>query len=196
MSPSKKIRNYEKRRDLENSGEPRGRSTGSRSGRLFLVQAHDASNMHYDFRIEIEGVLESWAVPKGLSTDPREKRLAIPTEPHPVEYADFEGTIPEGEYGAGTVQVWDRGEYHNLKEDEAGEEVPMAECLKDGHITVWLEGKKVAGGYALTRSGRKDNWLLVKMDDDEADARRNPVRTEKRSVASGRTINEIRNDQE
>jgi DNA ligase D-like protein (predicted 3'-phosphoesterase) len=161
-----------------------------------VIQKHDATNLHYDFRLEVDGVLKSWAVPKGPSTDPRVKRLAIPTEDHPLEYADFEGAIPEDEYGGGTVLVWDKGPYRNLKKDDDGNEVPMAESVDKGHLTVWLEGKKLTGGYALIRTGRGDDrrWLLVKMKDDEADARRNPVSTEPRSVLSGRTLDEIRKE--
>jgi DNA ligase D-like protein (predicted 3'-phosphoesterase) len=100
-----------------------------------VIQRHDASSLHYDFRLEAEGVLKSWAVPKGPSTDPREKRLAMRTEDHPLAYADFEGVIPKGEYGAGTVIVWDRGSYRSLGEE------PI-QALEQGHATVWLEGKE------------------------------------------------------
>ncbi len=158
---------------------------------IFVIQKHDASNLHYDFRLEVEGVLKSWAVPKGPSTDPRDKRLAMPTDDHPLDYADFEGVIPEGEYGAGTVLIWDRGPYRLIEEDD--DTPSMAEQLKRGHAKFWLEGKKLAGGYALTRTGSGDDerWLLVKMDDDKADARRNPISTEPESVASGRSLKAI-----
>jgi DNA ligase D-like protein (predicted 3'-phosphoesterase) len=161
-----------------------------------VIQKHDARNLHYDFRLEIDGVLASWAVPKGPSTDPREKRLAVRTEDHPLDYADFEGTIAAGEYGGGTVLVWDHGTYRNLKEDDG---VSMAEALADGHLTVWLEGEKLSGGYALTQThmrGDPKNWLLVKMDDDEADARRNPTSTEPDSVLTGRSLDEVAADDE
>jgi DNA ligase D-like protein (predicted 3'-phosphoesterase) len=156
------------------------------------VQKHDASTLHYDFRLEAGGVLKSWAVPKGPSLKPKDKRLAVPTEDHPVRYADFEGVIPEGEYGAGPVIVWDRGTYRNLSED-GGEEIPVEKAVDRGHVKVWLEGEKLTGGFALTRAGRgkKPRWLLVKMKDDGADARRNPVSTEPRSVLSGKTIDEL-----
>jgi len=158
-----------------------------------VVQEHAARSLHYDFRLEAGGVLKSWALPKGPSTDPREKRLAMPTEDHPLDYGDFEGTIPEGEYGAGTVIVWDTGDYRNLTE-KGGEEVPIEQALEDGHAVVWLEGKKLRGGYALNRiaKGKDERWLLVKKRDDEADARRNPVKTEPESVLSGRTLAEVR----
>jgi DNA ligase D-like protein (predicted 3'-phosphoesterase) len=159
----------------------------------FVIQKHDASNLHYDFRLEVDGVLKSWAVPKGPSTDPREKRLAMPTEDHDLDYINFEGTIPEGEYGAGTVLVWDIGPYRNLKTDDEDTPVPMADCVENGHITVWLEGQKISGGYALTRMGKNadDRWLLVKMDDEAADARRNPVSTEPASAQSGQSLQEV-----
>jgi len=149
--------------------------------------------MHYDFRLQVDNVLKSWAVPKGPSTDPREKRLAIPTEDHPVEYADFEGIIPEGEYGAGGVIVWDKGTYANLKRDDQDVEVPLSRQLEEGHATVWLEGGKLRGGYALIRTGKGDDsrWLLIKMDDEGADARRNPVNTQAESALSGRTVEEM-----
>ena len=138
--------------------------------------------------------MKSWAIPKGPSTDPRVKRLAIPTEDHPIEYADFEGTIPDDQYGDGTVMVWDAGTYKNLKEDDDRKSVPMQ--LKDGHITIWLSGKKLSGGYAIIRTGKgaDERWLLVKMDDEEADARRNPVSTENKSVLSNRTMDQIEKD--
>jgi DNA ligase D-like protein (predicted 3'-phosphoesterase) len=181
-----------KKRDLGESPEPSG-GRGRASGRpRFVVQKHQAQQLHYDFRLEIDGALKSWAVPKGPSTDPRDKRLAVQTEDHPLEYSDFEGVIPEGEYGAGAVLVWDAGEYRNLKEN-SGEPLSMSEAVEEGHITVWLEGEKLRGGYALTRfrRGKKDKWLLVKMDDAESDARRNPTSSETESTLSGRTIEEV-----
>jgi DNA ligase D-like protein (predicted 3'-phosphoesterase) len=191
-----KLESYRKKRDLRKTGEPSGEGGASGDRPIFVVQKHDASRLHYDFRLEVGGVLKSWAVPKGPSTDPREKRLAVPTEDHPLDYADFEGVIPEGEYGAGTVLVWDTGPYRNLKEenlDEDEEPVGMERSLEEGEATVWLEGKKLRGGYALVRTdgGDDERWLLIKMDDDEADARRNPTSTEPDSVMSGRSIEEI-----
>lgn len=154
-----------------------------------MIQEHVASRRHFDFRLEADGVLKSWAVPKGPSTDPREKRLAMPTEDHPLEYADFEGVIPEGEYGGGAVIVWDAGTYRSLKEDREGREVGVGEQVRRGKVAVWLEGEKIRGGYALTRiaRGKDERWLLVKMRDEGADARRNPVSTQPESVVSGRT---------
>ncbi|MBD3366849.1 MAG: DNA ligase [Candidatus Eisenbacteria bacterium] len=189
--PSDRLKDYREKRDFRSTPEPSGgRSSGGDP--IFVIQKHDASTLHYDVRLEVDGVLKSWAVPKGPSTDPRVRRLAVPTEDHPLDYAGFEGVIPEGEYGAGTVIVWDRGTYRNLKEDDDGNEVPMDEGLEEGHATVWLEGEKLTGGYALIRTGGDGKrWLLIKMKDSEADARRNPVSTEPESVLSGRTIEEV-----
>ncbi|MBD3318928.1 DNA ligase [Candidatus Woesearchaeota archaeon] len=178
------IKEYQKKRDFRTSPEPKG--SKKKQDNNFVIQQHDATNLHYDFRLNIDGVLVSWAVPKGPSTDPSVKRLAIRTEDHPLEYADFEGVIPEG-YGAGTVMIWDRGTYRNLKDKS------MSACLDDGHLTVWLKGKKLQGGYALTHTD-KDRWLLVKMDDDKADARRKPTSTQNKSVKTGRTMKQIEDD--
>src|SRR6056297_3789145 len=160
-------KDYRSKRNFDKTGEPRGSSGRSSSKKpQFVIQKHDSSTLHYDFRIEADGVLKSWAVPKGPSTDPSEKRLAIPTEDHPLEYADFEGVIPQDEYGAGAVIVWDEGRYRNLKEGEGEDDAPsVADQLEEGHATVWLEGRKIRGGYALQRmeSGDEERWLLVKI---------------------------------
>lgn len=177
-------------------GKRNKRQTGrSRNAPVFVIQKHDASSLHYDFRLEVNGALKSWAVPRGPSTDPRDKRLAIPTEDHSLDYADFEGCIPEGEYGAGTVLIWDRGRYENMTTRD-GSPWPMARAIEDGHVLVNLRGSKLVGGYALHRTGGSDarRWLLIKMDDQDADARRNPVSTEPRSVVSDRTLEQIAAD--
>lgn len=157
-----------------------------------MIQKHDASSLHYDVRLEAGGVLKSWAVPKGPSTDPRDRHLAMPTEDHPLEYETFEGAIPESEYGAGTVLVWDAGTYRNLSERD-GEPMPVEDALAAGHLAVWLDGEKLHGGYSLTRirSGKDEAWLLVKMRDEGADARRKAVRSRPESILSGRTIEQI-----
>jgi DNA ligase D-like protein (predicted 3'-phosphoesterase) len=192
------LEKYKQKRDFRKTSEPSGDELNfdwAEEGPIFVIQKHDASNLHYDFRIEVDGVLKSWAVPKGPSTDPSVKRMAIPTEDHPLAYADFEGVIPEGEYGGGTVMVWDRGSYRNLKEDkDGGNSKSVAEQVKGGHATIWLEGEKLTGGYALIRTeeGEDERWLLIKMADDEADARRNPTSTEPDSVKTGRSMDEIR----
>lgn len=196
-----KLEEYKKKRDFSKSSEPGDEEVSfdwaEEDKPIFVIQKHDASNLHYDFRIEVDGVLKSWAVPKGPSTDQSVKRMAIPTEDHPLGYADFEGVIPEDEYGAGTVMVWDRGTYRNLKEDDEQEPPSLSEQIEDGHVTIWLEGEKLKGGYALIRTGDGEDarWLLIKMDDDEADARRNPTSTEKDSVKSGRSLEEIEKEE-
>lgn len=191
MSEKQALERYRGKRNFGATPEPRGKSRNAdHEDPRFVVQLHDARTRHYDFRLEAGGVLKSWAVPKGPSTDPREKRLATPTEDHPLDYEDFEGVIPEGEYGAGTVLVWDAGTYRNLTERE-GEEVPIEEALENGHVKVWLEGQKLKAGYALSRLRDRNDWLLVKVKDNEADARRNPVHTQPESVLTGRTLDEI-----
>lgn len=192
------LQKYNAKRDFQKTPEPLDESISfawAEGQPFFVIQKHEASTLHYDFRIEVDGVLKSWAVPKGPSTDPSIKRLAVPTEDHPLAYADFEGVIPEGEYGGGTVMLWDRGPYRNLKVSADGTvEKSVAQQVKEGHVTLWLEGQKIRGGYALIRTGggEKARWLLIKMDDDEADARRNPTSTENLSVKTGRTMEEIR----
>jgi DNA ligase D-like protein (predicted 3'-phosphoesterase) len=193
MTAHDKLSDYRKKRDLGESPEPSGASSSSGDEPVFVIQKHDASNLHYDLRLEVDGVLKSWAVPKGPSTDPDDKRLALPTEDHPLDYADFEGVIPEDQYGGGTVLLWDRGPYRNLRAEKDDDGASMAEALDQGKVEVWLEGSKIRGGYALVRTGGGDDsrWLLIKMDDDEADARRKPTSTEPESVASGRDLDEI-----
>jgi DNA ligase D-like protein (predicted 3'-phosphoesterase) len=186
----KELEEYRRKRDLRGSPEPAG-GRRRRGEPRFVIQKHDARSLHYDFRLEAGGVLKSWAVPKGPSTDPREKRLAMPTEDHPLDYIDFEGVIPEGHYGAGSVIVWDTGPYRILS--RSAPDAPLEEKLERGHVTVWLEGRKIRGGYALTRvaRGEEERWILVKMKDEAADARRNPVGTQPESVLSGLTNEEV-----
>ncbi|WP_438484011.1 DNA polymerase ligase N-terminal domain-containing protein [Streptomyces sp. S186] len=163
----------------------------------FVVQIHDAGTLHFDFRLEVDGVLKSWSVPKGPSADPHDKRLAMPTEDHPLEYREFEGVIPEGEYGAGTVIVWDEGSYHPLARKRKGRTRSFGESLEEGHVAFWLDGSKLHGGYALTRfrgggdSGERESWLLVKENDDRAEHRGTPDARRARSVVSGRTLRQV-----
>lgn len=186
---------YSKKRDFSKTKEPSETAKAKSSKQpIFVIQKHDATNLHYDFRLEIDHTLKSWAVPKGPSTDPKIKRMAIPTEDHPISYADFEGTIPKDQYGGGTVMIWDKGTIENLKKDKEGNLIDLKKSYEMGTVEVNIKGKKLQGGYAMVKmkSGNmKGNWLLVKMDDQDADARRNPVDTENSSAVSDRTMDEI-----
>lgn len=162
-----KLTKYRKKRDFAGTPEPSGVIGGKSQMPVFVVQKHQATNLHYDFRIEIDGVLKSWAVPKCPSLDPKDKRLAVPTEDHPLEYKDFEGIIPEGHYGAGQVSIWDRGTYENVRST-----VSMAEAFTQGKIEINLHGEKLKGKYALIRiqasmqKGRQRPWLLIKVREE------------------------------
>jgi DNA ligase D-like protein (predicted 3'-phosphoesterase) len=182
---------YRRRRSFGRTPEPKGgesRARRRRGGPTFTVQKHAASRLHYDLRLEADGMLKCWALPKGPSTDPEEKRLAMPTEDHPIEYADFEGVIPEGENGAGTVLVWDRGRYRGLDG-----ETPLADAIGRGRVRVWLDGEKLKGGVALTRMGGRgrERWLPVKMDDDHARRGGEVVEEAPGSVATGRDLDHV-----
>lgn len=163
--------------------------------RWFVIQKHDATRLHYDLRLEVDGVLKSWAVPRGPSPDPKEKRLAVQTDDHSFDYLDFEGVIAEQQYGSGAVIVWDIGTYGNLTE-EHGEPVPAADAIEAGHIKFWLDGIKLTGGYALTRTsqGGQAQWILVKLRDEAARPDRDLVTARPESVLSGRTIEELAQD--
>jgi DNA ligase D-like protein (predicted 3'-phosphoesterase) len=187
------LKTYRVRRNVKASGEPAGKKEKSHKQPIFVIQKHDASHLHYDFRLEMGGVLKSWAVPKGPSLNPKEKRLAAPTDDHPMSYADFEGIIPEGNYGAGTVMVWDYGTYDNIKADKPIPET-MEQSYDDGKIEVFLHGEKLQGAYALVRMSNRDQWLLIKMKDDYADARRNLVSRQTESAKTGRSMAEIRGE--
>jgi bifunctional non-homologous end joining protein LigD len=187
------LASYRARRNPDVSPEPYGSEQRGNGQPRFVIQRHDASTLHFDFRLEVGGVLVSWSVPKGPSTDPREKRLAIRTEDHPLDYVDFEGRIPAEEYGGGSVVVWDTGTFENVSRHR-GEEIGAEDALERGHLVVWLHGEKLTGGYALTRFRTRDtgeNWLLVKENDEGADRRRKPAKTQPESVLSGRTNAEV-----
>ena len=189
---SSMLEEYRKKRDFRRSPEPVGGRERQARGPRFVVQKHAATRLHYDFRLEVGGVLKSWAIPKGPSMNPGDKRLASPTEDHPLDYAAFEGVIPEGEYGAGTVLVWDAGTYQSRTEDR-GRPLPVEQALERGHVTVWLEGSKLRGGFALTRfrTGRNEAWLLVKMSDEHADPGWDVLAARPESALSGRSLEEI-----
>src|SRR3979411_1441191 len=159
------LEHYRNKRKFTETPEPAGRPRRSSSSLIFLCQNHAASHLHYDFRLAISGVLVSWAVPKGPSMNPADKRLAIRTDDHPLECAEFEGVIPEGQYGAGTVMVWDTGQYQPL------DGVSASEQLARGKIDVMLHGPRLRGGFTLLRTGmvsHKERWLLVKQRDEYA----------------------------
>jgi DNA ligase D-like protein (predicted 3'-phosphoesterase) len=198
MSEDEKLEAYRRKRDFAKTSEPSGSGRKKTEGKpRFSVQKHRSKRLHYDLRLEVEGVLKSWAVPKGPSLDTKTKRLAVPTEDHPLDYIDFEGTIPEGEYGAGSVIVWDIGTYENTTNAD-GDEVPMTEALEKGHATVFLAGEKLSGGFALTRTGRGKNerWILVKMKDDEARPDLDILEAEPNSALTGRSVEEVGGEEE
>ncbi|MFE7174211.1 DNA polymerase ligase N-terminal domain-containing protein [Streptomyces sp. NPDC057616] len=200
MAGQERLRDYHRKRDFGRTGEPRGRAAEAGEEPRFVVQIHDASTLHFDFRLQVGDVLRSWSVPKGPSGDPHDKRLAVPTEDHPLEYEEFEGVIPKDEYGGGTVIVWDHGVYEPLSHDRKGRPVDFEESLEHGHARFRLKGSKLHGEYALTRfrGGGKDDgqdaaeeaWLLVKAGGkSRGPATPDPRRA--RSVSSGRTLAQV-----
>jgi bifunctional non-homologous end joining protein LigD len=179
------LRTYKEKRRFDQTPEPKPKSEKKpvKSKRRFVVQKHRARNLHYDFRLEADGVLKSWAVPKGLSPNPAVKRLAMAVEDHPLDYANFEGVIPEGQYGGGTVMVWDRGTY----EPENGEHIGT--LLKKGEVKLKLKGKKLKGSWVLVRT-RDRNWLLIKHRDQYA-SEEDLTESSPTSVLTHRTLAEI-----
>jgi len=179
------LKEYEQKRRFTKTAEPAPKKKSSRSGKLFVVQKHRASHLHYDFRLEMDGVLKSWAVPKGPSLDPAVRRLAMAVEDHPIDYADFEGIIPEGEYGGGTVMVWDRGTY--IPESQ------MTSDLGRGELKFTLQGVKLKGSWVLVRTkGRQ--WLLIKHRDQYASTA-DITLSDPRSVVTQRTLADIAADE-
>jgi bifunctional non-homologous end joining protein LigD len=184
------LETYKKKRDFKKTKEPAGDPSFTGQGDGYLIQKHDATRLHYDLRLEFEGVLKSWAVTKGPSLVPGEKRLAVQTEDHPLEYGDFEGTIPAGEYGGGTVVLWDRGRWAPVGDAAFG--------FNKGHLEFELKGEKLRGRWHLVRMAKRrgekhDNWLLIKSDDEEARGEGDPDILEEKpnSVKTGRTLAEI-----
>lgn len=199
-SARKKLTDYRRKRDFARTPEPAGATAPRkkvatparrRAPKLqFVVQKHAASHLHFDFRLELDGVMKSWAVPKGPSYDPGVRRLAMEVEDHPIEYNSFEGTIPQGEYGGGTVMLWDRGTY----EAEAGGGVEsLREGYERGDLKFVLHGKRLRGGWVLVRMKRpgRPQWLLIKHRDEYARSDRDVVDEETTSVTTGRTMEEI-----
>lgn len=158
---------------------------------IFVVQLHDARRLHYDVRLEVDGVLKSWAVPRGPSLDPSVKRLAVPTSDHSIEYAEYEGVLAESKYGSGAVIVWDAGVYQNLTKDKQRRVVDPAEAIERGHFKFRLQGVKLNGTWAFTRTDRDGDWLMVKVRDTAADPTLDLTTAEPRSVLSGLTIEEM-----
>lgn len=162
---------YNKKRNFKETAEPHGKVKKSASKLIFVVQRHKASRLHYDFRLELDGVLKSWAVPKGPSLNPKDKRLAMMVEDHPYDYKDFAGIIPEGNYGAGIVEIWDNGTYADIENSpEEKAEKNIRAGLKSGNLKFRLFGKKLKGEFALVKlKGDEDNsWLLIKHNDEYA----------------------------
>jgi DNA ligase D-like protein (predicted 3'-phosphoesterase) len=197
VGADERLREYRGKRDFGRTREPSGQGSSAGPGPRFVVQIHDARRMHFDFRLQVGDVLKSWSVPKGPSGDPRDKRLAVPTEDHPLEYEDFEGVIPKGEYGGGAVIVWDRGTYEPLSHDRRGRPVDFARSLERGHATFRLRGAKLHGEYALTRfrggrgDGEEEAWLLVKKGGGRANGHGTPDPRRARSVRTGRTLAQV-----
>ncbi|NLU70068.1 DNA polymerase ligase N-terminal domain-containing protein [Streptomyces sp. HNM0574] len=182
---------YRGKRHFDRTSEPSGTEPEPGDRLRFVVQIHDATTTHFDFRLEADGVLKSWSVPKGPSGDPHEKRLAMPTEDHPLDYRTFEGVIPAGEYGGGPVIVWDEGTYEPLPGFE-----DVTRALAKGHLSFRLRGTKLRGSYALTRfrgddDGRREAWLLVKKKDDRAALDDAPDPARARSARSRRTLGQV-----
>ncbi len=186
------LNKYKEKRDFKKTPEP---ASGKKSGKgalIFVVQKHNATNLHYDFRLEVDGVLKSWAVPKGPSLNPADKRLAMMVEDHPFDYKDFEGIIPKGEYGGGEVIIWDNGTYHALStEDKKESERLMGEGLAKGEIKFVLNGSKLKGEFVLVKmKGRGENaWLLIKHRDSFAS--KENILEQANSVVSGNSIEDL-----
>jgi len=185
---------YKEKRDFKKTPEPGAKKKSGKKDLIFVVHKHNATNLHYDLRLEADGVLKSWAVPKGLSLNPSDKRLAMMVEDHPFDYKDFEGIIPKNEYGGGEVIIWDTGTYHALSTDDRNEsEKLMIDGLKKGEIKFVLNGSKLKGEFVLVKmKGRGENaWLLIKHRDNFA-SQENILEQDK-SVVSGNTIEDLQN---
>ncbi len=184
---------YDRKRDFTRTAEPKGVRKASTKKLAFVIQKHDASRLHYDLRLELDGVMKSWAVPKGPSLDPSVKRLAVQVEDHPVDYNSFEGTIPEGEYGGGTVMVWDRGTYTYAGDATSGVE-GLRRGLEKGTLEFTLAGKRLKGTWVLVRTrrvGKAQQWLLIKERDRFSSSTVDVTSKFMNSVVSGRTMQAI-----
>ena len=182
---------YNAKRDFRRTAEPAGKVPKPRGKTLhFVIQKHAASHLHYDFRLELDGVMKSWAVPKGPSLDPSVRRLAMEVEDHPIAYNTFEGTIPQGEYGGGTVMLWDRGTY---EAEDGGGAASLRRGYEKGDLKVVLHGERLRGGWVLVRMNRSGpaQWLLIKHRDATADEDFDVTADETTSVTTDRTMEEI-----
>ena len=197
MSPRPgKLTEYRRKRDFSRTREPEGGTPATSARLAYVIQKHAASRLHYDLRLELDGVMKSWAVPKGPSLDPAVKRLAIHVEDHPIEYNRFEGTIPKGEYGGGTVMIWDYGTYTAA---EAGDdpEATLRAGYRKGDFKFVLRGRRLKGSWVLVRTrrrgeeARQDQWLLIKHRDATADPEADPTEAFQTSARSGRTMQDI-----
>jgi bifunctional non-homologous end joining protein LigD len=191
-----KLAEYRRKRDFTKTAEPEGGDESPSRGSLrFVIQKHAASHLHFDFRLELDGVMKSWAVPKGPSLDPATKRLAMQVEDHPISYNDFEGTIPKGEYGGGTVMLWDQGTYGAADAAGDAEVKALRDGLRRGRLDLVMHGERLRGGFALVRmrggDGEKAQWLLIKRDDETAQPSSDIVAEHDTSAVSGRTMDEI-----
>ncbi len=166
------LKDYNAKRKFTQTEEPEGNlKKGNKKELIFVVQRHAASRLHYDFRLEMEGVLKSWAVPKGPSLDPNDKRLAMMVEDHPYDYKDFEGNIPKGNYGAGQVEIWDNGTYKPIKERKLSDPKEVVKQLEEGSLKLLLKGEKLKGEFTLVKMKNAENnaWLLIKHSDEFAE---------------------------
>jgi bifunctional non-homologous end joining protein LigD len=183
---------YNAKRDFTKTEEPSGKRVKTAKDLRFVVQKHAASHLHFDFRLELDGVMKSWAVPKGPSYDPTVKRLAMQVEDHPIEYNSFEGTIPKGQYGGGTVMIWDRGTYEPQSGD--GQDA-VREGYRRGDLKIVMHGERMQGSWVLVRTRRDDRgkaqWLLIKHRDHLAMEGADIVAAVQTSVVTGRTMEEI-----
>jgi DNA ligase D-like protein (predicted 3'-phosphoesterase) len=185
---------YRSMRDFTRTPEPSGGSAAT-GAPTFVIQKHAATALHYDFRLQVDDVMPSWAVPRGPSHDPKVRRLAVQTEDHPLDYQTFEGVIPRGEYGGGEVIVWDRGTYERVSH-KPGPVPDMRTSIEQGHFTVMLHGEKLVGEWSLIRTGSrngKDNWMMIKHKDEYVDEALDIETERPESVLTGRTIEDIRN---
>ena len=187
------LEEYARKRDFTRTAEPKAIRRKPAKKLAYVIQKHDASRLHYDLRLELDGVMKSWAVPRGPSLDPGQKRIAVEVEDHPVDYNSFEGTIPEGEYGGGTVMIWDRGTYAYGGDSTSGVE-GIRRGLTKGTLEVTLAGKRLKGSWVLVRTrraGKAQQWLLIKQHDRYASSTTDPTAKYLKSVVTGRTMQQI-----